>query len=235
VLNTLFFGSKYLILSPFEILYFSAILALEDYCQWLTIEISYIEVGFKNTVTGRNQHMSDQLPSSYQIEIRRSGLLTYRLVTSQILPIGQEKAFSFFEDPGNLCDITPAWLDFCMLNKNTSAGVHGHAEFDYKIKFLGVKMHWRSRIIDYQPPERFTDIQLKGPYKSWIHLHVLEEVPEGTLMRDEITYKLYLPALVLHSFLIRKKLINIFNHRAVKIAEWAETMRFGGGPNFSGK
>ena len=85
-------------------------------------------------------------------------------------------------------------------------------------------MLWRSRIIDYKPPERFTDLQLKGPYKSWQHVHILERVPEGTLMTDEVTYTLHLPAIVLHRFLIRKKLIEIFNYRSVKIAEWAKDM-----------
>ncbi len=159
------------------------------------------------------------------MDIKRLSLLRYRLVTSQLLPICQKEAFQFFEDPGNLCDITPVWLDFCMLNKDQKTGVQENAEFEYTIKFLGIKMLWRSRIIDYQPPERFTDIQLKGPYKSWVHLHILEKSHEGTLMRDEVSYKLYLPALIVHPLLIRKKLMDIFSYRAVKIAEWAEKMK----------
>jgi len=158
------------------------------------------------------------------MDIKRLSLLRYQLVTSQLLPIGQKEAFQFFEDPGNLCDITPVWLDFCMLNKDQEIGVQENAEFEYTIKFLGIKMLWRSRIIDYQPPERFTDIQLKGPYKSWVHMHILEKSHEGTLMRDEVSYKLYLPALIVHPFMIRKKLMDIFSYRAVKISEWAEKM-----------
>jgi len=168
--------------------------------------------------------MSAILPSSFRINIERSGLLTFQLRTSQLLPISQKETFEFFEDPRNLCDITPVWLDFCMLNKESDTGVHENAEFDYTIKVLGINMLWRSRIIDYHPPERFTDIQLKGPYKSWVHLHVLENVPGGTLIRDEVTYILHLPALMVHPFVIRKKLIDIFSYRAVKIAAWAEKM-----------
>jgi ligand-binding SRPBCC domain-containing protein len=152
-------------------------------------------------------------------------MLTYRLVSSQVLPVKKERAFAFFEDPGNLCDITPASLDFCILNNDSDSGVYENSEFAYTIKFLGIKMLWRSKIIDYKPPDRFTDIQLKGPYKSWVHVHVLEEVPEGTLMRDEVTYTLYLPASFLHPFVIREKLMSIFRYRAVKIAEWAEKIK----------
>jgi ligand-binding SRPBCC domain-containing protein len=159
------------------------------------------------------------------MDINRFGLLTYRLVTSQLLSIDQKEAFEFFEDPGNLYDITPSWLDFRLLAKDSNPGVNENAEFDYTIKFLGVKILWRSRIIDYKPPERFTDIQLKGPYKSWVHVHALQEVPEGTLMRDEVTYTLYLPASFLHPFVIREKLMSIFRYRAVKIAEWADNIK----------
>ncbi len=166
--------------------------------------------------------MSIPLPTSLHMEIKRLSPLKYRLVTSQILPVKQERAFEFFEDPGNLSDITPPWLDFCMLNNDSDDGVHENSEFDYTIKFLGIKILWRSRIIDYQPPQKFTDVQLKGPYKSWVHVHVLDGAPEGTLMKDEVTYQLYLPALFLHPFIIRRKLMDIFTYRAVRIAEWAE-------------
>jgi len=151
----------------------------------------------------------------------------YKLGTSQFLPIPRKEAFEFFEDPGNLCDITPPWLDFCMLHSGRDTGVHENAEFEYTIRYLGIKMRWQSRIIDYHPPERFTDIQLKGPYKSWTHLHLLEEVPGGTLMRDEVTYRLYLPVIIVHPFLIRTKLIDIFRYRAVKVAEWADKIKYG--------
>lgn len=166
--------------------------------------------------------MYDRVPKSVHITINRRGFLTYLLATSQVLPITREVAFTFFEDPRNLCDITPAWLDFCMLNTGSEVLVHENAEFDYSISFLGIHMVWRSRIIDYRPPERFTDIQLKGPYKEWTHVHILEEHETGTLMKDEVTYRLYLPALILHPLIIRRKLMDIFTYRAVKIMEWAD-------------
>ncbi len=168
--------------------------------------------------------MSTVHPSGFHIDIKRCGLLTYQLTTSQILTVTRETAFKFFEDPGNLCDITPLWLDFCMINKESTIEVGENAEFDYTIKFLGKKMRWQSRIIDYHPPERFTDIQLTGPYKSWIHKHILEKVPDGTLMKDEVFYTLHLPTAVLHPLIIKKKLMDIFSYRAVKIAEWTEKM-----------
>jgi len=49
-------------------------------------------------------------------------------------------------------------------------------------------------------------------------------IEDCTLMTDHITYTLYFTALILHPLLIRRQLIDIFSYRAVKVAEWAETI-----------
>jgi ligand-binding SRPBCC domain-containing protein len=84
-------------------------------------------------------------------------------------------------------------------------------------------MPWRSRITGYRPPEEFTDVQLVGPYRSWSHLHTFEETPDGTLMRDIVTYQLpFGPAgRVVHTLAVRKQLEDIFRYRAMRIDEWA--------------
>jgi len=131
-----------------------------------------------------------------------------------------EKAFTFFENPKNLSKITPPWLNFRMRDKNKTT-VYDNAEFEYMIKLIGLQVSWRSRIVDYKPPERFTDVQIRGPYRSWIHQHVLMKSPEGTLMEDVVTYTLPLVALPVHNILIKKQLEDIFSYRAIKVAEWA--------------
>jgi ligand-binding SRPBCC domain-containing protein len=117
------------------------------------------------------------LPSTFTIEFTRSGHMTYQLKTSQILRLQQEDTFSFFENPGNLFEITPDWLDFRLLDSEITNVFEG-AEYNYTIKWLGLKLKWRSRIAEYRPPERFTDIQIIGPYRHWSHLHTFEKALE---------------------------------------------------------
>jgi ligand-binding SRPBCC domain-containing protein len=162
--------------------------------------------------------LNRRLLPSFSIEIRRTGLLTYRLFSVQVLPVGQAEAFTFFEDPRNLFGITPPWLDFRMKDP-ARAEVFENAEFDYTIRWLGFRMRWRSRIKDYVPPERFTDIQIIGPYRFWTHRHSLSAVAEGTLMEDEVLYCLPLYAAVF-SPIISRQLRDIFIYRAVRIEEW---------------
>ncbi len=156
---------------------------------------------------------------SYTIEFRKLSILTHQLEASLFLPVGRRKAFSFFEDPRNLFEITPEWLDFRMLDPEQSE-VHEGAEFSYTIKWLGITVGWKSRIIRYHPPVSFTDIQLKGPYRSWEHLHVFEEAEGGTIMKDTVTYTLPLAALLIHRPVIKRQLRDIFSYRASRIDEW---------------
>lgn len=161
------------------------------------------------------------LPPTFAIEFHRIDLLTHRLTTSQVLPLTPEEIFPFFEDPGNLFKITPGWLDFRMVEGKRSTVYEG-AEFNYTIKLFGLRIGWRSRIIDYRPPAQFVDIQLKGPYRHWHHLHTFEAVPGGTLMRDEVTYRPPFIALPLHEVIIKRRLEDIFSYRALRVWEWTQ-------------
>ncbi|MBS1126791.1 MAG: hypothetical protein H6Q93_780 [Nitrospirae bacterium] len=159
-------------------------------------------------------------PQAFAVQFRSLDLLTHQLGTSLFLPVDREKAFSFFEDPRNLFEITPDWLDFRMLDPGRSEVYEG-AEFDYTIKWLGIPFRWKSRIIHYHPPVTFTDMQVAGPYRSWEHLHVFEETDGGTLMKDTVTYRLPLAAFLIHRLVIMKQLREIFLYRALRIDEWA--------------
>ena len=163
-----------------------------------------------------------RLPSTFSIRFENMGSGSYRLTTSQVLPVSPEKAFIFFEDPRNLFEITPDWLDFRMVDAGSMTAVHEGAMFDYTIRWFGVPFRWRGRIADYHPPDRFTDIQDIGPYRSWVHLHSFKTLPGGTLMEDTVDYRVPfgLVGCLAHRLLVRRQLQDIFCYRAVRIREW---------------
>jgi ligand-binding SRPBCC domain-containing protein len=165
------------------------------------------------------------LPETFNLVFARIRSNTYQLRTSQIIRLPREQAFSFFQDPRNLSEITPDWLDFRMLDLASGVQVFEGAEYKYTIKWLPWlwKTKWKSRIIRYRPPETFTDIQVKGPYSYWEHLHIFEEVLEGTRMNDVVTYRLPFGPIgqLAHHFLVKGQLKDIFSCRAVRISEWA--------------
>ncbi len=158
-------------------------------------------------------------PEDFQISFDRVDFRTYQLKTSQTIGFSMEQSFEFFKDPCNLFEITPDWLDFKM-TECSNTKVYEGAEFEYSIKVFGLKIIWRSRIVDYNPPDRFTDIQLRGPYRKWFHLHTFEETGKGTLLKDIVTYQPPLYAIPFHS-IIKSQLTDIFFYRASRISEWA--------------
>ncbi len=162
-------------------------------------------------------------PPTFTLQIGRRGRAAWELSASQTLPLPREKAFTFFEDPRNLFDITPDWLSFIMQDRDSKTDMFEGAVFDYRIRWLGLSLPWKSRIEGYRPPERFTDIQLVGPYRSWSHLHLFEEAGTGTVMRDIVTYELPFGVLgrAVHALVVRRQLEDIFRYRALRIDEWS--------------
>ncbi|MCX7913652.1 MAG: SRPBCC family protein [Thermodesulfovibrionales bacterium] len=159
------------------------------------------------------------LPKDFSITFEKISFNTHRLITSQSICLLKERCFEFFKDPCNLYEITPDWLDFKMLNCQ-KVEVYEGAEFEYSIKVFGFKRMWKSKIIEYKPPDSFIDIQLEGPYKFWLHLHIFYDTPEGTLMKDLVTYSLPLYSIPFH-WLIKRQLKDIFSYRSARIQEWA--------------
>jgi ligand-binding SRPBCC domain-containing protein len=167
--------------------------------------------------------MSFIIPPTFTLKFDRLDRATHRLLTSQVLSLPRKEVFRFFEDPRNLFDITPDWLSFVMKDRDAKTEMFEGAEFDYTIRWLGIPLPWKSRIIGYKPPGQFTDIQITGPYRSWSHLHTFEEVSEGTLMLDTVTYQLPLGPLgnLAHALAVKRQLDDIFRYRATRIDEWA--------------
>ena len=139
---------------------------------------------------------------------------------SQIIPRPRSEVFAFFADARNLEKLTPDFLGFKILNPGPIEMAPG-AIIDYSIRLYGVPMKWKTRIEAFEPEDRFVDLQLKGPYRFWRHLHEFEEVEQGTRMRDRVDYELPLGPLgtVARALFVRRSLERIFRHRRRAVGE----------------
>jgi ligand-binding SRPBCC domain-containing protein len=133
--------------------------------------------------------------------------------------------FAFFADPRHLTVTTPPWLRVALLTPLTT--IVAGSVLDYRIRWLGIPLVWRAFVRECDPPFRFLDVQLWGPYSRWEHRHRFLETAEGTLMEDRIVYRL--PAGVLgrlgHALLIRRQLAAIWAWRTRKIGELLGAVR----------
>jgi ligand-binding SRPBCC domain-containing protein len=133
------------------------------------------------------------------------------------LPRPRAQVFPFFADARNLEALTPPWLNFEVLTPAPIAMRPG-ALIDYRIRVHGVPIGWRTEIVEWTPPHRFVDVQLRGPYTLWHHTHTFEERDGGTLCVDDVRYRPRGGALMNWLF-VRRDVEKIFQYRQQRLRE----------------
>ena len=144
----------------------------------------------------------------------------YILTRELTLDLPRKEVFDFFADAGNLERITPPELNFHIITPQPIDIKQGTL-IDYKLKMRGIPVSWRTEISVWEPPFRFVDQQLRGPYRQWIHTHTFTELsPTQTLMEDEVRYRLPLEPLAdIAHFFVKRELAYIFDYRQKVVAE----------------
>lgn len=143
---------------------------------------------------------------------------THVLERAQLVALPREVVWAFFADPRNLEAITPDFLRFRILTAR-DVPMHPGALIDYRISLHGVPVRWRTRIEEVVPGTAFVDVQLRGPYRRWRHLHRFSDVPGGTRVDDRVEYELPLGPLgtLVRSLFVARTLERIFDHRGERI------------------
>jgi ligand-binding SRPBCC domain-containing protein len=131
------------------------------------------------------------------------------------LPLPPTRLFDFFADATNLDALTPPWLDFHIVTP-TPIQLKAGALIDYRLRVHGLPIRWRTRINLWQPPYRFVDEQIRGPYRRWIHEHIFEEQNGGTLARDVVSYAVPLD-FMLHRLWVRPDVEKMFAFRSQEL------------------
>jgi ligand-binding SRPBCC domain-containing protein len=144
-----------------------------------------------------------------------------RLEREQLLPGSPADVFPFFADALNLERITPPWLGFRVVTPGEIAMGPG-ALIEYRLRLHRVPVRWLTRIEVWEPPLRFVDAQVRGPYRVWRHEHSFAATDGGTLMRDRVDYDLPLGPLgdAAHALFVQRDLQRIFDHRQRAVAAY---------------
>lgn len=127
------------------------------------------------------------------------------------LPQPRDKVFAFFSDAQNLDLITPPWVHFRTVTPGPME-MHLGTLIDYKLCIHGFPVRWRSEITAWEPPARFVDEQVRGPYRLWIHEHTFAERDGSTLVCDRVQYAVPFDWLA-HPLLVRRDVERIFRYR----------------------
>ena len=121
------------------------------------------------------------------ISIFKNDNNSFSLKTEVRIPRPIGNVFSFFSDARNLEKLTPNSLKFKILTPHPILMQAGTL-IDYSIRLYGIPLTWRSEITAWDPPFRFVDEQLRGPYKKWIHEHKFYSLDGDTIVSDNVDY-----------------------------------------------
>jgi ligand-binding SRPBCC domain-containing protein len=140
------------------------------------------------------------------------------LERTQSVALPLDRTFALFADAANLEAITPPWLRFRVV---TAPPIEMRAGtlIAYRLSLHGVPVRWRTRIEDWEPPIRFVDVQISGPYALWHHTHEFEPRADGTLIRDRVRYRIGFGPLGegARRLFVRRDLERIFDYRRAAI------------------
>lgn len=140
-------------------------------------------------------------------------MVVHTLDTQFLVPQSRDELFPFFCDAFNLERITPPELRFSILTPRPIELAAG-ARIGYRLRLWGVPFGWRTLISLWEPPVRFVDEQISGPFGRWVHRHEFVPTGQGTIIRDHVDYALPLSPLSEFAHpLMRRQLTRIFRYR----------------------
>ena len=171
-----------------------------------------LDEGFTFSFMSLTEALNDLLSSEIE------GLQELR--QKQWVPRPIDEVWSFFSTEKNLERITPPWLNF-HVDRMSTPKIETSTEIVYSLKIRGVPARWVTRIDEWAPPHRFVDIQLKGPYDHWWHLHTFEPLAGGTLMTDLVKFRVplgFLGRLFAGPF-VRRDVEEVFSYRTKVIRD----------------
>ena len=136
-----------------------------------------------------------------------------------LVPRPRAEVFDFFAAAENLERITPRELGFEIATPPPIEMAVGTL-IEYRLRLFGVPFRWLTRISRWEPGVAFVDEQVKGPYALWVHTHTFRDAEGGTLVSDEVRYRLPLFPLGEAALpLVRLQLRRIFAYRSRRLGE----------------
>ena len=133
--------------------------------------------------------------------------------TSFELPLAIDEVFDFFSDATNLEKITPPELQFNIRSPGPIVIQQG-TQIDYRLKLWGIPFSWRTEITCWEPPVKFIDEQINGPYHTWMHTHRFIDLKGSTRVEDAVRHRLpFWPMAEVAYPIIRAQINRIFTFR----------------------
>lgn len=135
-------------------------------------------------------------------------------VAATRIPASAQDVFDWHEAPGAFERLTPPWERVRVLLHE--GGIRNGARVSLLVGPAPFSLRWDLEHRDYHHGHSFTDLQLRGPFRYWRHVHrMTPQGPQACLLEDTIEYELPLGAIgrLVGGPLVRRKLKRLFAYR----------------------
>ena len=132
-----------------------------------------------------------------------------------------ERVFAFHELPDALQRLTPEWMHVRVVQAAPDIAVGRVAIVDVPIVF-GWYTRTESEHIVYDPPRLFVDTMRRGPFRRWVHRHLVIPTEGGAILRDEVDCAMpwFLGGGLADRLIVRRRLRRLFDYRHRVTREW---------------
>lgn len=142
-----------------------------------------------------------------------------RFRAESIIRTTPERLFAFHELPDAVDRLMPPWERARVIERAPDLLPGRRAVAEVRV-FLWFSMRIESVHTVYDPPHRFEDEQVRGPFRRWHHSHIIEPHREGAVLVDEIDFEP--PLALLSGWIVKRRLRRLFEYRHRVTREWCE-------------
>jgi hypothetical protein len=130
------------------------------------------------------------------------------------MPCPAEQLFAWHEQPDALTLLLPPGAPVRILHHD--GHIRDGATAVLSVGYPPLAFRWELRHIDYRRGRQFCDIQVRGPFESWQHVHSMETTDrESSILRDRIEFVMPMGWLgyLLGRWLVLPRLKKLFTYR----------------------
>ncbi|HEV7425613.1 MAG TPA: SRPBCC family protein [Thermoanaerobaculia bacterium] len=142
---------------------------------------------------------------------------------SSVIHTTPERLFGFHELPEAFVRLLAPGEKIRVIQTPPNLQVGSHTIVKIRIAFVWVTLE--ALHTAYDPPHSFEDQQVRGPFGSWRHRHLVAPHPDGAMLIDDIEYTPPLGVLgrIADPLAIKPRLRKIFAFRHRVTREWLES------------
>jgi len=148
-----------------------------------------------------------------------------RFIASSVIRASPERLFAFHELPDAFVRLLPPGEKIRVVQTPPSLNVGSRTIVRIRIAFVWVTLE--SLHTAYDPPHSFEDQQVRGPFASWRHRHIVAPHADGATLIDDIEYTPPFGILgrIIDPIAIKPRLRKIFAFRHRVTREYCENAR----------